>query len=660
MVHLTCNNNYNTSKGRESMKKIISIACLVFSFGLFLFINTPNVDAASKKVAVLFHDSSERYANAVHPEGTYNGKKVFEKVDYSSAFNKELKAYHMYKQQGFDVTKIYEKDLNNLDTMSQYDAIVFVHTVLMNHKQRENVKMYVRNGGGAIFAFQTGRNEGDLFPQPGKPDISPLIFHVDSWVMEWDNLTEVFGSRFIDDVVLRDSTVSNKNTTHPIIKNAAAELGQSTFKMFKSNDEWVEIIKPWKGGSATPLLHFTDYTNTDKPNLMKKGEFGAAHAVEYGKGRVVQIGFKIMDYINVTADANWEDGGNGAAFGGTKGDKEAAAFMKHSLKWVSENHNKNVPRRYKVDISTSDVSSYLAPSKQFVYRSTVHVKNNGNVPARGTIKVEILNANGVVVGKGHERYHPGLAADATTDNADNRDISTHSEKYEIFMPGNLAPGTYTVRASFVEGRKDRKNIGETFTTAAEIKTLTRARGSNKATIGTAPFFPDVSKSGGGYYDIKDLHAIGIVKGDKGRFNPNGNLTRIQATEMVLRALGVTSSASATLNASDLKKGDYGYEVLATGARYGIISLENGKINAHQPIKRADMARALVNGFKLQGTTKNSFKDVPSNNPYYKDIQALYALNITTGYEDNTFRPNGTLTRKNFAQFVNRTIHANTK
>lgn len=642
------------------MKKLLSIVCLVFSFGLFLFMNTTEVDAAPKKIAVLFHESSERYANAEHPAGLYNGKPVSKKVDYSSALDKELKAYHMYQQQGFDVTKISEKDLNNLDAMSQYDAIVFVHTVLMNHKQRENVKMYVRNGGGAIFAFQTGRNELDLFPQAGKPDISPLIFHVDLWVMEWDNLTEVFGSRFIDDVVLRDSTVSNKNIAHPIVNNAAAELGQSTFKMFKANDEWVEIMKPWKGGNATPILHFTDYTNTDKPNLMKKGEFGAAHAVEYGKGRVVQVGFKIMDYINVTADEKWEDGGNGAAFGGTKGNKEAATFMKHSLHWVSENHNKNVPRRYKVDISTSDVSSYLAPSKQFVFYSTVHVKNNGNVPARGTIKVEILDGNGVVVGKGHERYHPGLAADATTDNADKRDLSMHAEKYQIFMPGNLAAGTYTIRTSFVEGRKDRNGIGEKFTTAAEIKTLTRGKGANKATIGTALFFPDVSISAGGYYDIKDLHAIGIVKGDKGRFNPNGNLTRIQATEMVLRALGVTPSISATLNASDLKKGDYGYAVLATGARYGIISLENGKINAHQPMKRADMARALVNGFKLQGTTKNSFKDVPSNNPYYKDVQALSALNITTGYEDHTFRPNETLTRKNFAQFVNRTLHANTK
>jgi len=78
------------------------------------------------------------------------------------------------------------------------------------------------------------------------------------------------------------------------------------------------------------------------------------------------------------------------------------------------------------------------------------------------------------------------------------------------------------------------------------------------------------------------------------------------------------------------------------------------------MKRGDMARALVNGFKLQGTTPETFKDITATNAYYKDVQTLYALGITTGYEDKTFRPNGTLTRQNFAQFVNRTLYANSK
>ena len=103
--------------------------------------------------------------------------------------------------------------------------------------------MYVRNGGGAIFAFQTARNESTKFPKAGQMDLSPLIYDVDSWVMEWDNLTEVFNARFIDDIVLGNSTVSNTNTVHPI----------------------------------------PNYDYTSKPQTMKKNEFGAAQPLNMVK-----------------------------------------------------------------------------------------------------------------------------------------------------------------------------------------------------------------------------------------------------------------------------------------------------------------------------------------------------------------------------------------
>ncbi|MGA3602871.1 hypothetical protein [Lysinibacillus agricola] len=485
------------------MKKLFISLLVACAFMLIAFL-APTQAKAAQKIGVVFSESSEKYANTTHPGGTFNGQSVSEKVDYSSTYNKELKAFLLYQQQGFQVEKIYEKDLNNLENLSEYDAIVFAYTVMMNHQQRENVKMYVRNGGGAIFAFQTARNESTKFPKSGQMDLSPLIYDVDSWVMEWDNLTEVFNSRFIDDIVLGNSTISNINTVHPIIQNTTKELGKSKLTLTKTDRDWVEIIKPWQGGSATPILYFSDYNFTDKAKTMKKNEFGAAHAIEYGKGRVVQIGFKIYDYINIDAKADWQDHENGAAYSTTTGDKDAQVFLKHALNWVADNHNGYVPRRYNLSLYSDGVQAYVAPSGKFVFYSTVTVKNNGNVPARGTLKVEILDANDKVVGKGHERYIPGLAADSTTDNTDKKDISTHTEKYQISMPGNLAAGTYTIRTSFIEGRDDRKNANEKFATTAEIKTLTRAKGSNKATIAAAPFFPDVASSNGAYHDIKNL------------------------------------------------------------------------------------------------------------------------------------------------------------
>lgn len=76
-------------------------------------------------------------------------------------------------------------------------------------------------------------------------DLSPLIYDVDSWLMEWDNLTEVYNSRFIDDIVLGNSAISNINTVHPIIQNTTKELGKSKLNLTKTDRDWVEVMKPW-------------------------------------------------------------------------------------------------------------------------------------------------------------------------------------------------------------------------------------------------------------------------------------------------------------------------------------------------------------------------------------------------------------------------------
>ena len=635
-------------------------------FFLLMISFLPMASASAEKIGIMFSESSEKYANTIHPAGQFTSpntgrlQQVYPKVDYSSTLDKELKAYHMYKQMGYDVEKVSESMLSDVNTLTKFDAIVFPYTVMMNHQQRESLKAYVRAGGGAVFAFQAARNESAHFPKAGQPDISPLIFHVDSWIFEWDNLTEVFQSRFIDDVRLGNSTITANNSTHPIVANAQKELGRK-LAMTDSSSNWVEIIKPWqnKNNNIQPVLFFSKYDFTDKPATMSADTYGAAHAIQYGKGRVVQIGYKIMDYIQVDVQENWEDHTRGLAFDFTKGDEDAKAFMKSSLNWVKENNTNNTKRQYNISLYTDGLQAYVSPNG-FVYRSTATIKNNGNVPARGTLQVEVLNKNGQVVGRSHQRYLPGLAADATTNNADRIDVSTHKEKFEIYMKG-LPAGTYTVRASFTEGRLDQKAVGFKFKTMAELKSFAYSGGNTHARFSSVPMFRDVAVNGGAYYDIKNLHAIGVVTGfSPTTFAPNQSITRTQAATMILRALGVTPSNSANLNVSDLKRGQYGYDILATAAQYGIISPQNGRINANAPMTRGDMAQALVNGFKLVGPHTRNFTDVPASHPQYKAIQILAALDITTGYPDNTFGPTKPVNRQNFSQFVNRTLYNQAK
>lgn len=645
------------------MKKIFFIAFAVM-FVVFISSNTTFAESnTSKKIAVLFSKTSEDYANITRPGGTYNGKTIAPKVDYSSIKDKELKLFHLYKQQGFNVTAIDENALNNLTTLNQYDAVVFTNTVLMTHSQRENVKAYIRDGGGAIFAFATARNEASVFPKAGQMDLTPLIHYTKTWVFEWDNLTEVFQSRFVDDITLKNFTVKNNATTHTILTNTYKELGKNSIQLTNNrlNGDWIEMIVPWRN-SVAPLLVYGTYSYADKP-IMAKNSVGAAYAFEYGRGRIVYTGFKIYDFINVNAEAAWEDSSSGLAYDGTTGGKDASVFLKHSLNWVAENHNVNKARNYNVSITLSDIKGSLRNSKNdFIIYSDITVKNNGNVPVRGSFKFEVINVNGKVIGTSKTIYLPGLSPETSTNNADNKNMSTHFEDgINISLPYSLPLGTYTLRATFTEGRQDRKGQAEKLATVADLKAFSRIKGSIYPQVKNASFFPDVTTKNAAYNDIKNLYSLGIIKGSNGKFNPQGNLTRIQSTEMILRSLGISASASATMNATDLNKGDYGYAILATGIRYGIISLENGKINAHQPMKRSDMATAIVNGFKLQGTTEHTFNDIPTTHANYKSIQTLYALSVTTGFTtDNTFRPNNTVTRQQFSSFINRALKANSK
>lgn len=102
---------------------------------------------------------------------------------------------------------------------------------------------------------------------------------------------------------------------------------------------------------------------------------------------MVYIGFKMYDHITAGKLQSWDK---------TTGDKEGQVFLKHSLNWVAEPHTTEVKRKYNVSLTQSNVSAYQRAS-DFVVYSTVSVENKGNVPARGTIHVDVLDSNDQII-----------------------------------------------------------------------------------------------------------------------------------------------------------------------------------------------------------------------------------------------------------------------
>lgn len=190
---------------------------------------------------------------------------------------------------------------------------------------------------------------------------------------------------------------------------------------------------------------------------------------------------------------------------------------------------------------------------------------------------------------------------------------------------------------------------------ALILTLTLVTGQE---VDAASKFPDVTNY---QSEIEYLTDKGIINGyPDGTFKPTRNLTRLQAVTMILREKGITDFSAPNPNFTDMQPGTYGYEIVSKAVELGFIGGKTAKdgskyFDAAAPLTRGQMSKILAEGYDLPKLKDVTFKDV-SNKSGYKDyISALASNNITTGYLDDTFRPNVTISRQHFATFMARML-----
>ena len=162
-------------------------------------------------------------------------------------------------------------------------------------------------------------------------------------------------------------------------------------------------------------------------------------------------------------------------------------------------------------------------------------------------------------------------------------------------------------------------------------------------------------------EIAYLADQGIIRGySDGTFKPGQNITRLQAVTMILREKGITNYTAPNPNFTDVKPGNYGYEIIAKAVDLGFVSGKTNKdgtkyFDASSPVTRGQMAKILVEGYQLQKKEDFIFTDVLSTNSFRDYISVLATENITTGYSDGSFKPNDKLSRQHFATFLARML-----
>jgi lactocepin len=172
---------------------------------------------------------------------------------------------------------------------------------------------------------------------------------------------------------------------------------------------------------------------------------------------------------------------------------------------------------------------------------------------------------------------------------------------------------------------------------------------------TPKSFKDVNDSFWAKEAIEILNVEGVINGyDNGNFGVNNDITRIQAAQMIVRALGLDTTNRPDPKLKDVTPESYGYEVIATIADEGIMTGNlDGEFNSMSKLTRAQMAKILVEAYDLKGSTKDSFADVPVGYFAAGYINTLDATGVTTGYPNNTYKPQENLTRSQFAMFLAR-------
>jgi len=124
------------------------------------------------------------------------------------------------------------------------------------------------------------------------------------------------------------------------------------------------------------------------------------------------------------------------------------------------------------------------------------------------------------------------------------------------------------------------------------------------------------------------------------------------------ALAVTAVAVAPVSAaspfSDVKESHADYEGISTLYTAGIISgFPDGTFKPDTNVTRGQAAKMIAGALKLdtKEVVNPNFKDIDAANPYYGSIAALVGLKVISGYGDNTFRPNQTITHGDLAKIL---------
>lgn len=163
-------------------------------------------------------------------------------------------------------------------------------------------------------------------------------------------------------------------------------------------------------------------------------------------------------------------------------------------------------------------------------------------------------------------------------------------------------------------------------------------------------FSDVDKAHWAYEAISVLSDRKILNGyENGEFRPDGSISRAEFASLLKRAFELSGEGEAF---EDVAKDAWYYDAVAALSAKGIINGSDGKFLPENSITREDAAVIIYRHLGVEPAGNVEFADADSVSDYAKDaVATLSSLGVLSGYEDGTFRPQGTISRAEAAKIL---------
>ncbi|MBX0316844.1 S8 family peptidase [Planococcus glaciei] len=168
----------------------------------------------------------------------------------------------------------------------------------------------------------------------------------------------------------------------------------------------------------------------------------------------------------------------------------------------------------------------------------------------------------------------------------------------------------------------------------------------------APSFSDVPSNYWAFKEIEEMKAKNIINGYPNfTYKPENNIRRDHVALLISKAVPMEQIMPFT-PFPDIPTSYVYYNEIKAVQQAGIFSGNGTGFNPMGKLKRANMAKVLVETFNLEAEGSHPFPDVSSSHWANNYINVLYQAGITTGSQGK-FRPEDEVTRAEFAVFMSR-------